>query len=112
MGERSSSINRQSAALKQPQEALFDTHSEVSLDFELVRQAARQKYTRPFLILDTAIVRGKWKLVDTGSTHELYDMHADPNERSNIASTRMQVVSELRGLLQKYVTNASRSPFE
>ena len=61
MGERSSSINRQSAALKQPQEALFDTHSEVSLDFELVRQAARQKYTRPFLILDTAIVRGKMR---------------------------------------------------
>jgi membrane-anchored protein YejM (alkaline phosphatase superfamily) len=60
----------------------------------------------------TAIVRGKWKLVDTGSAMELYDVHADPNEQSNIASTRMQVVSELRGLLQQYVKNASRSPFE
>ena len=30
-----------------------------SLDFEIVRQAARQKYTRPFLIVDTAIVREK-----------------------------------------------------
>src|ERR671915_573159 len=28
-------------------------------DFDVVRQAARQKYTRPFLILDTAIVRNK-----------------------------------------------------
>lgn len=37
---------------------------------------------------------------------------ADPNEQSNIASTRMQVVSELRGLLQQYVKNASRSPFD
>ncbi len=61
MGDRSSIIRtKQSAALKQqPQENLFDTHPEVSLDFEIVRQAARQKYTRPFLILDTAIVRGK-----------------------------------------------------
>ncbi len=61
MGDRSSiARNRQSTLPKQqPQENLFDTHPEVSLDFEIVRQAARQKYTRPFLILDTAIVRGK-----------------------------------------------------
>src|SRR3954468_24163530 len=62
MGDRLSSFtrSRQSAVPKQqPQEQLFDTHSEVSLDFEIVRQAASQKYTRPFLILDTAIVRGK-----------------------------------------------------
>ena len=51
---------RQSAlARQQPQEQLFDTHPEVSLDFEIVRQAASQKYTRPFLIIDTAIVREK-----------------------------------------------------
>src|ERR671923_3031345 len=61
MGDRPSSIaRRQNTLLKhQPQETLFDTHPEVSLDFEIVRQAARQKYTRPFLIVDTAIVRGK-----------------------------------------------------
>jgi ornithine decarboxylase len=59
MGDRPSSLarNRQQNAV--PQEQLFDTHPEVSLDFEIVRQAARQKYTRPFLILDTAIVREK-----------------------------------------------------
>ena len=63
MGDRPpSSIarTRQNAlARQQPQENLFDTHPEVSLDFEIVRQAASQKYTRPFLIVDTAIVRGK-----------------------------------------------------
>jgi ornithine decarboxylase len=63
MGDRSSiARSRQSAAVlkpQQPHEAVFDTHAEVSLDLELVRQAARQKYTRPFLILDTAIVRRK-----------------------------------------------------
>src|SRR6478752_7714781 len=63
MGDRppsSISRTRQTAVLKQqPQENLFDTHPEVSLDLEIVRQAAGQKYTRPFLIVDTAIVRGK-----------------------------------------------------
>ena len=60
MGDRPSSIrSRSTAVARQPQEQLFDTHPEVSLDFEIVRQAARQKYTRPFLILDTAIVRAK-----------------------------------------------------
>jgi ornithine decarboxylase len=63
MGDRppSSSIlrNRQAVARQQQPQQLFDTHPEVSLDFDIVRQAARQKYTRPFLIVDTAIVRGK-----------------------------------------------------
>ncbi len=64
MGDRPSSIarTRQYSLPKQnaqPQEQLFDTHPEVSLDFEIVRQAARQKYSRPFLIVDTAIVREK-----------------------------------------------------
>jgi len=62
MGDRPVSVvrSRQSAVAKQrPQDQLFDTHPEVSLDFEVVRQAASQKYTRPFLIVDTAIVRDK-----------------------------------------------------
>src|SRR5438093_10822935 len=63
MGDRPPSsiarVRQNAVARQQPQESLFDTHPEVSLDFEIVRQAARQKYTRPFLIVDTAIVRGK-----------------------------------------------------
>src|SRR5436190_10720837 len=61
MGDRPSSFTRSRTAVarQQPQEQLFDTHPEVSLDFEIVRQAASQKYTRPFLIVDTVIVRGK-----------------------------------------------------
>jgi ornithine decarboxylase len=59
MGDRPSSLARSRQQTALPQEQLFDTHPEVSLDFEIVRQAARQKYTRPFLILDTAIVREK-----------------------------------------------------
>ncbi len=59
MGERSSIARRGALLKQQPQQQLFDTHPEVSLDFETVRQAARQKYHRPFLIVDTALVRGK-----------------------------------------------------
>ena len=59
MGVRPSSFSRTGRQNAQPQEQLFDTHPEVSLDFEIVRQAARQKYSRPFLILDNAIVRDK-----------------------------------------------------
>jgi ornithine decarboxylase len=59
MGDRSSIARKGALPKQQPQEQLFDTHPEVSLDFEIVRQAARQKYHRPFLIVDTAIVRGK-----------------------------------------------------
>jgi ornithine decarboxylase len=60
MGSRPASILR-SKQTQPLQEQLFDTHPEVSLDFETVRAAARQKYTRPFLILDTAIVREKFR---------------------------------------------------
>ncbi|MEK6243047.1 MAG: type III PLP-dependent enzyme [Pseudomonadota bacterium] len=59
MGVRPSSIVRNSRQNVLPQEQLFDTHPEVSLDLEIVRQAARQNYSRPFLILDNAIVREK-----------------------------------------------------
>ena len=59
MGDRPSSLARNRQQTSLPQEQLFDTHAEVSLDFEIVRRAARQKYTRPFLIIDTAIVRDK-----------------------------------------------------
>ena len=58
MGVRPGSLARaRQTALSQ--DPLFDTHPESSLDFEIVRQAARQAYTRPFVILDTTIVREK-----------------------------------------------------
>jgi ornithine decarboxylase len=61
MGDRPTSFtrSRSNALVKQQPQQLFDTHPEVELDFEIVRQAAKQKYTRPFLIVDTAIVRAK-----------------------------------------------------
>jgi len=59
MGARPSSIARNKQTDLPQEEHLFDSHPEVSLDFEIVRRAARERYTRPFLILDTGIVRDK-----------------------------------------------------
>jgi ornithine decarboxylase len=65
------------------QDQLFDTHLEASLDFEIVRQAARQKYERPFLILDNAIVRDKLRRFRAAMprVHPHYAVKANPDRR-------------------------------
>jgi ornithine decarboxylase len=40
-------------------ESLFDTHPEVRLDLEHVRETLRHGYGRPFLLVDSGIVRAK-----------------------------------------------------
>ena len=65
------------------QEQLFDTHPEASLDIELVRQAAHQKYARPFLLLDNAIVRDKVRRFRAAMprVHPHYAVKANPDRR-------------------------------
>ena len=41
------------------QNQLFDSHPESSLDFERVRAAVREGYNRPFLLVDSNIIREK-----------------------------------------------------
>lgn len=50
-----------SAALQQQSdsEVLFDTHPEASLDFNHVKEKLAQGYDKPFLILDSQIIRQK-----------------------------------------------------
>src|SRR5436190_7101181 len=87
MGDRPlsniSRVRQGAVAKQQPQEQLFDTHPEVSLDFEIVRQAASQKYTRPFLIVDTAIVREKARRFRAGMprVRPHYAVKANPDRR-------------------------------
>ena len=83
MGVRPSSIARTGKQSAQPQEQLFDTHPEVSLDLEIVRQAARQRYARPFLILDNAIVRDKARRFRAAMprVRPHYAMKANPDRR-------------------------------
>src|SRR3989337_2605986 len=83
MGDRPGSLARNRPQTANPQEQLFDTHPEVSLDFEIVRQAARQKYTRPFLIIDTAIVREKLRRLRAAMprVRPHYAVKANPDRR-------------------------------
>lgn len=57
MAVRSVALKKQSAF--ENEQHLFDTHPEVRLDFNDVRDALKQGYTQPFLLLDTRIVRTK-----------------------------------------------------
>src|SRR5436190_7428213 len=86
----SSSLSRSSKQTVLPQEQLFDTHPEVSLDFEIVRQAATRKYERPFLILDNAIVRDKARRFQAAMprVRQHYAVKANPDRR--VLETLMQ----------------------
>jgi ornithine decarboxylase len=65
----------------QPQ--LFDTHPEVRLDFKHVRKAIKQGYSRPFLLVDTAIVRNKVRRFKAAMprVHPHYAVKANPDAR-------------------------------
>ena len=60
----------------------------------------------------TAVVRGRWKLIHNGSAYELYDTRADPEERSNVSSTRTEIASSMRRLLDDLQAAADQSPFD
>lgn len=59
MAVRAVASKRQNRQLPANVEQLFDTHPESSLDIEQVRTAAQEGYTKPFLLIDTSIVRDK-----------------------------------------------------
>ena len=54
-------MQMRTAALRQEVELeeVFDTHPEVSLDFEHVQAALEKGYSRPFLLVDSDIIRNK-----------------------------------------------------
>jgi hypothetical protein len=60
----------------------------------------------------TAIIHGRWKLIENGSSAELYDIHVDPDERSNLISVKPGMINSLRELMRKHVDAAEQSPFE
>ena len=59
----------------------------------------------------TAIVEGRWKLIDNGSSLELYDTRVDPDERSNLLTSHPSVIDHMKKLLKKHQDAASVSPF-
>jgi arylsulfatase A-like enzyme len=57
-----------------------------------------------------AVVRGRWKLIVNSGRPELYDVHADPEERHDLAAAQPAKVAELRALLADKL-HASRPVF-
>ncbi|MEJ7600862.1 MAG: sulfatase-like hydrolase/transferase [Kofleriaceae bacterium] len=60
----------------------------------------------------TAIVRGGWKLIDTGVGIELYDLKADPFERQNLVGQQQALAAELRQLLATRQAAGALTPFQ
>ncbi len=60
-----------------------------------------------------AFVRGRWKLLqsDAGLV-ELYDVIADPDEKTNVAAQQPELVRELTVLLEAKLAGAKQSPFD
>src|SRR3989475_12844782 len=62
---------------------LFDSHPESSLDFEKVRAAVKDGYDKPFLLIDSAIVREKTRRFTAAMLRVLphYAVKANPDPR-------------------------------
>ena len=74
-----------SAALQQQSESevLFDTHPEASLDFNHVKEKLVQGYDKPFLILDSQIIRQKTRrfIAAMPRIRPHYAVKANPDRR-------------------------------
>ncbi|MGH8751338.1 MAG: type III PLP-dependent enzyme [Burkholderiales bacterium] len=64
-------------------EEIFDTHPETSLDFEHVRRALAKGYSKPFLLVDSEIVRTKIRRFQATMprVHAHYAVKANPHPR-------------------------------
>jgi len=65
------------------QSHLFDSHPESSLDFEKVRAAAKDGYGKPFLLIDSSIIREKSRRFAAAipRVHPHYAVKANPDPR-------------------------------
>ncbi len=64
-------------------EAVFDTHPEVSLDFKYVQAALKEGYTKPFLLVDSNLIRNKARRFKATMplVHPHYAVKANPDPR-------------------------------
>src|SRR5262245_38718435 len=83
MAARPAAVNNSQAAPEPEQSQLFDTHPEVRLDFRHVRKALKEAYNRPFLLVDTKIVRNKVRRFKAAMprVHPHYAVKANPDPR-------------------------------
>jgi len=64
-------------------EDYFDTHPEMSLDFAHVQRALQSGYSKPFLLIDTDIIRAKYQRFCAAMprVHQHYAVKANPDPR-------------------------------
>ncbi|GKS70136.1 ornithine decarboxylase [Nitrosomonas sp. PY1] len=64
-------------------EVLFDTHSEISLDFKYVQDELKKGYQKPFLLVDSSIIRNKAQRFKAAMprVHPHYAVKANPDRR-------------------------------
>lgn len=74
---------KKSQATSETDSHLFDTHPEIRLEFRHVREALKQGYTKPFLLVDTEIVRNKVRRFKgvMPRVHPHYAVKANPDLR-------------------------------
>jgi arylsulfatase A-like enzyme len=59
----------------------------------------------------TAVVKGRWKLVDNHGNLELYDTRRDPDEHDNVLGQHTDVAADLHKLLDARTAAGAASPF-
>jgi arylsulfatase A-like enzyme len=59
----------------------------------------------------TAVIKGRWKLIDNNGNLELYDTRNDPGERKNVVNQHLEITTELRTLLDRHAAAGAVSPF-
>jgi arylsulfatase A-like enzyme len=59
----------------------------------------------------TAVVQGRWKLINSHDNLELYDTRADPSEHDNVAAQHPREVESLRKLLDAHREAGAVSTF-
>ncbi len=58
-----------------------------------------------------AVRRGRWKLINDGGFNTLlFDLEADPGERTDLAFDQPQIVTELQGALNAWEADLAKSP--
>ncbi len=74
---------KKSPAASDTDSHLFDTHPEIRLEFRHVRDALKQGYDKPFLLVDTEIVRNKIRRFKAAlpRVHPHYAVKANPDPR-------------------------------
>lgn len=59
----------------------------------------------------TAIVHGRYKLIESPSGRELYDTRSDPSERGNLIHAKLGQIESLTRALEQHAAAAQTSPF-